>query len=99
MLQSDRNLLPIQRCKSSTAHSRGVCRRPPHRAQLIDFKNANFQTEIARLDRSAKYFVYRRSGKRSVQASAIMARLGFTNVSDLDGGITAREAAGASITK
>lgn len=40
-----------------------------------------------------------RSGNRSSQAAALMADLGFTQVHDLDGGIIAWHAAGASTLK
>lgn len=62
-------------------------------ATLIDFSAPDFATEIGRLDRAAPYLVYCRSGNRSGQAVAAMAALGFTDVTDVDGGIAAWSAA------
>lgn len=67
------------------------------RARLVDFSAPDFSDRIAELDRSATYFVYCRSGNRSAQAAAVMAELGFTDVSHLDGGIVAWTAAGAPV--
>lgn len=69
------------------------------RAQLVDFTDPSFTAQISQLDRSATYLVYCHSGNRSGQATAVMAQLGFTNVSNLDGGISAWQAAGAPIVK
>lgn len=67
------------------------------RAEVIDVSAADFGGRIAQLDRSATYLVYCHSGNRSGQATAIMAALGFTNVYELDGGISAWQSAGAPI--
>jgi rhodanese-related sulfurtransferase len=42
--------------------------------------------------------VYCHSGNRSAAAVAAMRTLGFTNVSELDGGITAWQTAGYPVT-
>ena len=67
------------------------------RAVVADIKDPGFGTQIAQLDRSATYLVYCHSGNRSGQATAFMASLGFTNVNDLNGGISAWMAAGAPV--
>jgi rhodanese-related sulfurtransferase len=67
------------------------------RARLVDFEATTFRDQIATFDRSARYLVYCHSGNRSGQATAIMTELGFSNVSDLDGGISAWTAAGQPI--
>lgn len=55
--------------------------------KFIDVNGANFESEIAKLDKSANYIVYCRSGARSMNASNYMVQHGFTNVYNLDGGI------------
>lgn len=55
-------------------------------ARNIDIMSPTFQETIGKLDRNKEYFVFCRSGNRSAQACAIMARQGF-KVSNLDGGI------------
>lgn len=69
------------------------------RAELVDFNAPGFGDRIAQLDRSATYLVYCHSGNRSGQATAVMAELGFTNVNDLSGGISAWQTAGAPLVK
>jgi rhodanese-related sulfurtransferase len=54
---------------------------------FIDVNGNSFQSEIAKLDKSANYIVYCRSGARSMNASNYMVEQGFTNVYNLDGGI------------
>ncbi len=54
---------------------------------FIDVNGSSFQSEIAKLDKSANYIVYCRSGARSMNASNYMIQQGFTNVYNLDGGI------------
>lgn len=53
----------------------------------IDVMRNNFYDEIAELDKSKTYFVYCRSGGRSMQACVSMADAGFT-VFNLAGGIS-----------
>ena len=68
------------------------------RAQVVDFRAADFAERIGELDRNTPYFVYCHSGNRSGRATALMHELGFTTVYDLQGGITAWTAAGAPVT-
>ena len=51
----------------------------------IDVESVDFDTEIARLDKSGSYFVYCHSGRRSAIAASRMSELGFTNLTDLGG--------------
>ncbi len=67
------------------------------RAVSVDVQDPGFESRIAQLDRTATYLVYCHSGNRSAQATADMAALGFTNVNNLDGGISAWLAAGAPV--
>jgi rhodanese-related sulfurtransferase len=55
--------------------------------------SANFHKAIQGLNKDADYVVYCRSGRRSKLAADIMARSGFTHVSNLTGGIQAWKAA------
>ncbi len=54
---------------------------------FIDVNGSSFQSEIAKLDKSANYIVYCRSGARSMNAANYMVENGFSNVYNLDGGI------------
>ena len=47
-----------------------------------------FISEIEALDKTKNYYVYCRSGMRSVKACEIMYQLGFENAYNLIGGIT-----------
>ena len=67
------------------------------RAELVDFNASDFRDQIAKLDRSATYFVYCHTGNRSASATAVMAELGFVDVYELDGGIAAWQAAGGPV--
>lgn len=66
-------------------------------AQNIDVESSDFAARIADLDTAATYAVYCRSGNRSATARAAMQDAGFTNVSDLSGGITAWSRAGQPV--
>ncbi|MCC6438568.1 MAG: rhodanese-like domain-containing protein [Acidimicrobiales bacterium] len=68
-------------------------------AELIDFYGAEFAAQLDRLDRDTPYLVYCRSGNRSGQAVAAMAKLGFTDVTDVDGGVQAWSAAGLPLVQ
>ncbi len=63
-------------------------------AIVIDFYAADFAEQLSQLDPSVPYLVYCQSGNRSGQATSLMADLGFTNVTDVDGGIAAWSQAG-----
>ena len=66
-------------------------------AVLIDFYEPDFADRIADLDRDAPYLLYCRSGNRSGSTAEIMKELGFTNVTDIDGGIVSWVEAGNSV--
>lgn len=63
----------------------------------IDVESGSFTDQVAKLDKSATYAVYCRSGNRSAVAMDEMAREGFTDLADLAGGITAWAQAGGTI--
>ncbi len=55
----------------------------------IDFYGDNFEAEVLKLDREKTYVVYCKSGGRSANAAEMMAKAGFKNVHNLEGGYTA----------
>jgi rhodanese-related sulfurtransferase len=52
-------------------------------AMLVDIKNPSFDAEIARLDTTASYIIYCRTGNRSAQAADRMRAIGIENITDL----------------
>lgn len=58
-------------------------------ATNLDFYSPSFIEQLQQLDRNAEYKIYCNSGNRSSSALEIMERLGFTNVTELGGGIQA----------
>lgn len=68
-------------------------------ATNIDFESGTFESDIQKLDKSKSYAVYCRSGNRSGQATALMAKDGFTSIFNLEGGLINWQAAGkATVT-
>ncbi len=65
---------------------------------LIDFYDADFADQLAELDRDVPYLVYCRSGNRSGETLSVMQQLGFTSVTDVNGGILAWADAGLPVT-
>ena len=63
----------------------------------INVNDDSFDTQVAKLDKSKTVMVYCGSGKRSANASGKLHDLGFTEIYDLDGGITAWSAAGKAV--
>ena len=63
-------------------------------AVMIDFQSPSFAADVVGLGEDMPVFVYCRSGNRSAQAVAAMVQLGFTDITELDGGVVAWEAAG-----
>lgn len=55
----------------------------------VNFFNTSFKEELEKLDRSKTYLVYCRSGNRSKKACAMMSKMGFTSLYNLEGGIQA----------
>jgi rhodanese-related sulfurtransferase len=56
-------------------------------SMFIDYNGGNFESEIAKLDKSKTYIVYCRSGARSANASGMMVNNGFQHIYNLEGGI------------
>jgi rhodanese-related sulfurtransferase len=64
----------------------------------LDARSSTFADDLGDLARDVPYLVYCHSGNRSAAAVAAMRALGFTNVSELDGGIAAWQAAGYPVS-
>jgi len=60
----------------------------------IDVENPSFASEIEKLDKTATYAVYCRSGRRSANAVATMKDAGFSNLFNLNAGVQEWAAAG-----
>lgn len=57
-------------------------------AILIDVQDPqNFTEKVSELDKTKDYYVYCRSGKRSLLACQVMQSMGFSNLTNLEGGI------------
>lgn len=56
-------------------------------AKNINVYDANFNTQIAKLDKTKPVFVYCKAGGRSADAAKKFVELGFTQVFDLQGGM------------
>ena len=65
----------------------------------INVESSDFATKVAGLDESTETLVYCRTGNRSGVATDTMADLGFTDMSDLQGGIEAWAAAGEQVVR
>ena len=63
----------------------------------IDVEAPGFADSVSQLPKDQTYFVYCRSGNRSGVATEQMAQLGFTDLYDLQGGITDWQATGGSV--
>ena len=55
---------------------------------FFDYNDANFESNIEKLDKSKGYIVYCRSGGRSSEAAEILTQKGIKKVYNLDGGIS-----------
>jgi rhodanese-related sulfurtransferase len=65
----------------------------------IDFLSGDFDQKIADLDKEKTYLVYCHSGNRSRKAQAKMKQMGFVEVINMDGGITAWTSQGKNVVK
>ena len=66
-------------------------------AMNIDWESGTFERDVLALDKTKTYAVYCRSGNRSGQATASMAKDGFTSIFNLNGGIIDWTAAGEAL--
>jgi rhodanese-related sulfurtransferase len=63
----------------------------------IDVESADFDAQVAKLDKGATYAVYCHSGRRSGIATGKMGDAGFTKVYNLQGGISDLASAGGQV--
>jgi phage shock protein E len=68
-------------------------------AKNVDYNSPGFKDEVGRLDKSANYLVYCRTGVRSAAASQILLELGFSHIYNMTGGITDWQTAGLPVVK
>jgi len=66
-------------------------------AKLIPLQD--LEQHLADVPKDKQVYLYCRSGKRSVVASTILAKAGFTNIENIEGGITAWKDAGYPVMK
>lgn len=57
-------------------------------ATNIDWNGTSFEQQVQELDKDKTVYVYCKSGGRSAKASSKLAEMGFTDIVELDGGIT-----------
>lgn len=65
----------------------------------IDFYSPDFAQKLDRLDKSKVYVVYCRSGHRSARAVALMKKLGFQKVYEIQGGVLAWQSHGLPLVR
>ncbi len=65
-------------------------------ATNINWNGANFEKEVAVLDKSKPVYIYCKSGGRSNQAAHKLAEMGYTKIYELNGGMMKWNAAGLS---
>ncbi len=68
-------------------------------ATKMNFFDADFKTQLDKLDKTKPVYVYCKAGGRSSKAAKQMSKMGFTTVYNLVGGITAWSAAGKETVK
>ena len=59
------------------------------RAIHLDYLAYSFLDDLEKLNREGSYFVYCRSGRRSVRTCTLMRNMGFKNIYNLEGGLVA----------
>jgi rhodanese-related sulfurtransferase len=68
-------------------------------AVLVDYYQRDFSAHLTKLDKTKPVFVYCASGVRSNSAARELIKLGFKEVYDLNGGLSAWTRAGKPIEK
>ncbi|QOI96178.1 MAG: rhodanese-like domain-containing protein [Flammeovirgaceae bacterium] len=68
-------------------------------AVLVDYYQRDFSAQLGKLDKTKPVFVYCASGVRSNSAARELVKLGFKEVYDLSGGLSAWARAGKPIEK
>lgn len=75
----------------STGHIEG--------AKHIDWFSDDFKAEVGKLDKNAPVRLYCAAGGRSEEARTMLREMGFKDVLDLDGGMSAWKKAGAPVSR
>ena len=57
-------------------------------AVMIDFRHDDFKEKISAYDKNETYFLYCRSGNRSMRAAELMQKMGFIAIYNLKGGLS-----------
>ena len=81
-LQGDENIVLID-VRTEGEHRMGHI---PN-SLLLDIFRPDFIQQIEQMDRNKKYFIYCRSGARSANACSVMSQMGFTDLTNLFGGV------------
>jgi rhodanese-related sulfurtransferase len=68
-------------------------------AILIDYNSSDFKSRLGKLDKTKAVFVYCAAGSRSHAAVNVLAGMGFNEIYDLQGGLSAWQRANKPITK
>jgi len=68
-------------------------------AVLIDIYSDDFKSRVGKLDKTKPVFVYCKAGSRSGAAVGVFTEMGFKEIYDLSGGITAWQRASKPIEK
>ncbi|MEZ0388391.1 MAG: rhodanese-like domain-containing protein [Verrucomicrobium sp.] len=68
-------------------------------AMNVDFKKADFEKQLAGLDKSKSYLVHCQAGGRSTASMKIFEKLGFQSIFHLNDGFMAWEEAGKPVQK
>lgn len=68
-------------------------------SQFIDFYEKDFKKKLNVLNKKQKYLIYCHSGARTSIALRLMERLGFKEVYELKGGITAWKSSGFKVIR
>jgi rhodanese-related sulfurtransferase len=68
-------------------------------ARNLDYPSADFDAQVKKLDRAAKYLIYCGTGRISAAAFAQMHDLGFREIYHLDGGFLAWKDAGQPVVE
>ncbi len=56
-------------------------------AYLLNFRSGSFEDELGKMDKTKKYFVYCRTGRRSRKAVELMKENGYSEAHNVIGGI------------
>ncbi|QLE00468.1 rhodanese-like domain-containing protein [Galbibacter sp. BG1] len=68
-------------------------------AKNIDYRAPGFVKAVSKIDASKKIYLYCKAGGRSAKASKVLDSLGYTNVTNLDGGFDAWSESGGEVVK